>query len=46
LGRPFFSGLAETLDTRRSIILALSVYAAIAVWGFFLDSVIEFWFLA
>ncbi len=46
LGRPLFSGLAERLDTRSSIILALVVYAAIAVWGFFLDSVIEFWFLA
>jgi UMF1 family MFS transporter len=46
LGRPLFSGLAERLDTRRSIILALSVYAVIAIWGFFLDSVVEFWFLA
>jgi len=46
LGRPFFSGLASKLDTRRSIILALSVYAVIAIWGFFLDSVIEFWLLA
>ena len=26
--------------------LALAVYAVIAVWGFFLDAVIEFWFLA
>jgi UMF1 family MFS transporter len=40
------SRLAESLDTRRSIILALCVYAVIAIWGFFLDSVIEFWFLA
>jgi UMF1 family MFS transporter len=46
LGRPLFSGLAESLDTRRSIILALVVYTVIAIWGFFLDSVIEFWFLA
>ena len=46
VGRPLFSGLAERLDTRRSIILALLVYAVIAVWGFFLNSVIEFWFLA
>jgi UMF1 family MFS transporter len=46
LGQPLFSRLAESLDTRRSIILALSVYAVIAIWGFFLDSVIEFWFLA
>ncbi|MCP4539543.1 MAG: MFS transporter [Chloroflexi bacterium] len=41
-----FAGLAAKLDTRRSIILALSVYAVIAVWGFFLNSVIEFWMLA
>jgi UMF1 family MFS transporter len=46
LGRPLFSGLAEKLDTRRSIILSLVVFSAIAVWGFFLNSVIEFWFLA
>jgi len=46
LGRPLFARLAERLDTRRSIILSLLVYAVIAIWGFFLDSVIEFWFLA
>jgi UMF1 family MFS transporter len=46
LGRPLFSRLAERLDTRRSIMLALVIYAAIAIWGFFLNSVIEFWFLA
>ncbi len=46
LGRPLFSGLVESLDTRRSIVLALVVYAMIAIWGYFLDSVIEFWFLA
>jgi MFS family permease len=46
LAKPLFGSLAERMDTKRSIILALSVYAVIAVWGFFLDSVIEFWFLA
>jgi len=46
LGRPLFSRLVETLDTRRTVILSLAVYAVIAVWGFFLDSVIEFWVLA
>jgi len=46
LGRPLFGKLAARLDTRISIILSLIVYAAIAVWGFFLDSVVEFWFLA
>ncbi len=46
LGRTLFSGVVEKLDTRRSIILALTVYSAIAIWGFFLNAVIEFWFLA
>jgi len=46
LGRPLFSGVVEKLDTRRTIILALTVYSAIAIWGFFLNAVIEFWFLA
>ena len=45
-GRALFSGLVEKLDTRRSIILSLTVYAVIAVWGYFLNSVIEFWLLA
>ena len=46
LGRRLFTGLAGRLDTQRSIMLALIVFAVIAVWGYFLDSVIEFWFLA
>jgi UMF1 family MFS transporter len=46
LGRPLFAGLAEQMNTKRSIVLALVVYSVIAVWGYFLDSVIEFWFLA
>lgn len=46
LGKPLFSGLADKIDTKRGILLALLVYSVIAIWGFFLDSVIEFWFLA
>jgi UMF1 family MFS transporter len=46
LGRPLFSGLVQKLNTQRSVLLALVIYAVIAVWGFFLDSVVEFWFLA
>ena len=34
------------MTTKRTIILSLVVYSVIAVWGFFLDAVIEFWFLA
>jgi len=46
LTRSLFKPLAEKLNTRRSIILALSVYSIIAVWGYFLNSMVEFWFLA
>ncbi len=38
--------LADQLDSKRTILLTLAVYAGIAVWGYFLDTVIEFWFLA
>jgi UMF1 family MFS transporter len=44
--KPIFSRLSETMDTQKSIILALVMYAMIAIWGFFLNSVVEFWFLA
>jgi len=46
LGPALFSGLADTIDTKRAILLAILVYIFIAIWGFFLDSVVEFWFLA
>jgi UMF1 family MFS transporter len=34
------------MNTKNSILLSLMTYSIIAIWGFFLDSVIEFWFLA
>lgn len=46
LGRFLFGSLAERLNTKNSVILALVTYSVIAVWGYFLQSVIEFWFLA
>jgi UMF1 family MFS transporter len=46
LGVPLFSRLAQLFDTKRSILLALLIYSLVAIWGFFLDSVVEFWFLA
>ncbi len=45
-GRILFSGVARALDTKRTVLLALAVYSAVAVWGFFLDTVLEFWFIA
>jgi UMF1 family MFS transporter len=46
LGQPLFSGLAAKVDTKSSILIALLAYAVIAIWGYFLNSVVEFWFLA
>lgn len=46
VGKLLFTNLAKLFNTKRAILLALVVYAVIAVWGFFLNSVIEFWCLA
>lgn len=46
LGKPLFTKLANSLDTQRTILLALVIYTIVAIWGFFLDSVVEFWLLA
>lgn len=45
-GKQLFGGAADAMTTKRAIILALIAYAFIAIWGFFLDAVIEFWYLA
>ena len=45
-GPRLFTRSVEKIDTRRGIILALIIYTVVAIWGFFLNSVIEFWFLA
>jgi len=45
-GARLVSGLAETLNTKRSIMLSLIVYGIIAIWGYFVDSSLDFWLLA
>ncbi len=45
IGRRWTS-LADGLTTKGAITIALVAYCVIAVWGFALDSVVEFWFLA
>ena len=45
-GKQLFGAAADAMTTKKAIILALIAYAFIAVWGFFLDAVIEFWYLA
>lgn len=37
---------ARLVDARRGIVLALLAYVVVAVWGFTLDTVVEFWALA
>lgn len=44
--RGHFVNLANWLDTRRSILLALLVYGIVACWGFVLNATVEFWLLA
>jgi UMF1 family MFS transporter len=46
LAARLFDTLSNGFDTRRSILLSLMIYAVIAVWGFFINSVLEFWLLA
>jgi len=46
IGQRLFAGLAESLNTKRSVLLALFIYMVIAVLGYFVDSVLEFWLLA
>ena len=45
-GPALFTAWADRMNTKNSIMLALAAYAIVAVWGYFLSSVIEFWFLA
>ncbi len=45
-GARLLSGVANSLNTKRSILLALAVYAGIAVWGYWVNSTVEFWLLA
>lgn len=52
LGKPLYALLDRLtkidarLDTKQAVIAALLIYTVIAVWGFFIDSTVEFWFLA
>lgn len=46
IGGRLFDRFADWLNGKRTILITLAVYTGIAVWGYFLDTVIEFWFLA
>lgn len=45
MGNPVFGGLARRLDAKRAIILGLAIYSIIPVWGFFLHTQAEFFFI-
>ncbi|MBN1286332.1 MAG: MFS transporter [Anaerolineae bacterium] len=42
----FLTGWAAGMTTKRGILLALVIYTVISVWGYMIDSVLEFWLLA
>jgi UMF1 family MFS transporter len=46
VGRRWCARMADTFTTKRAVLLALTVYSVIAVWGFLIDAVIEYWLLA
>ncbi len=46
LGQRLVQPLAERFNTKYTVLLALVAYAIVAIWGFFLDTVIGFWMLA
>jgi hypothetical protein len=46
VGPRAFNRISDWLDTKNSIMLALIAYSIISIWGYFLNSVVEFWFLA
>jgi UMF1 family MFS transporter len=46
IGARIVARTAARLNTKRAVLLSLAVYSVIAVWGYFLDAVIEFWLLA
>ncbi|MFM8322403.1 MAG: MFS transporter [Chloroflexota bacterium] len=46
LAKGFFAGAARRIDTKTGILVGLAIYGVIAMWGYFIDSVIEFWCLA
>ncbi len=46
VGQRAFAGLARGMNTKNAILLALAVYALVAVWGYFMRTAVEFWLLA
>ncbi len=46
VGQKVFVGLAQRINTKNAILLALVVYGMVSVWGFFMRTAVEFWLLA
>ncbi len=46
IGERLVQPLAALLNTKYTVLLALAAYTIVAIWGFFLDTVIGFWMLA
>jgi UMF1 family MFS transporter len=46
IGARLFAPWAARFSTKRAIILGLGVYTLVSVWGYFMNSAVEFWLLA
>jgi len=46
IGRHLFAGLAAHITTKNAIIMGLGVYTLVAIWGYFMNTGVEFWLLA
>ena len=46
VGERLVQPLADLLNTKYTVLLALLAYTVVAIWGYFLDTVIGFWMLA
>ena len=45
IGRRLFAGFADSLDTKKAVILGLVIYTVIPIWGFFLKTQTEFFMI-
>lgn len=46
VGRRLLAGAAQHINTKNAILVALGVYCAVSIWGFFMATAAEFWLLA
>jgi len=46
VGRRLLAGVAQRINTKNAILVALAVYCLVSIWGYFMATAVEFWLLA